>query len=379
MKATNEMKNNTTASLLSIGQLGRYELPTRMIMAPMTRMRAHGDGVPSDMMVTYYSQRACAALIISEATAVSAQGVGYMNAPRLYTEEHVRGWARVTSAVHARGGRIFVQLFHAGRISHPSLLPGTGLPVAPSAIRPKGRVHTPEGRVPYVTPRCVTDEEIPRLVDEFKVAAQLAAAAGFDGAEIHAANGYLLDQFLRNGANHRQAPYGGSPKNRARFLTEVADAVASVLGAGSTGVRLSPLHRFNDMSDSEPRETFTTAVKALDKLGLAYLHLVEKDDAPLVGPRFELSRLRALWSSALVVNEDYDRVRAAAALARGADFISFGKLFIANPDLPRRFLADARLNSPRSDSFYGGDSQGYIDYPFLSADDGASSCEAQSA
>jgi N-ethylmaleimide reductase len=376
MKKTVEMRNDSSSSLLGIGRLGRYELPTRMIMAPMTRMRAHADGVPSDMMVTYYSQRASEALIITEATAVSAQGVGYMNAPRLYTQEHVRGWAKVTSAVHARGGRIFVQLFHAGRITHPSLLPGTALPVAPSAIRPKGHVHTPEGRVPYVTPRCATDEEIPGLVDEFKVAAELAAAAGFDGAEIHAANGYLLDQFLRDGANHRQAPYGGPPKNRARFLTEAAHAVASVLGGGSTGVRLSPLHRFNDMSDSEPQETFTTAVKALDKLGLAYLHLVEKDDAPAVGPRFELSRLRSLWSSALVVNEDYDRVRAEVALARGADFVSFGKLFIANPDLPRRFRADAQLNSPRTDSFYGGDSEGYIDYPFLGADDGASSSSA---
>jgi N-ethylmaleimide reductase len=368
MKATNEMKNDAPTSLLGTARLGQYELPTRMIMAPMTRMRARADGVPSDLMVTYYSQRASAALIVTEATAVSAHGVGYLNAPRLYTQEHVRGWAKVTSAVHGRGGRIFVQLFHAGRISHPSLLPGAALPIAPSAFRQEGNVYTPQGRVPYVTPRCATDEEIPALVDEFKVAAELAAAAGFDGAEIHAANGYLVDQFLRDGTNQRQGPYGGSPKNRARFLVEVAHAVASVLGAGSTGVRLSPLHRFNDISDSQPQETFTTAVKALDKLGLAYLHLVEKDDAPLAGPGFELSRLRSLWSSALVVNEDYDRARAEAALGRGADFVSFGKLFIANPDLPRRFRADAELNAPRPDSFYGGDSQGYIDYPFLGAE-----------
>ncbi len=341
-------------------------------MAPMTRMRAHANGVPSEMMVKYYSQRATAALIVSEATAVSAQGIGYLNAPALYTGEHVNGWRRITSAVHQRGGRIFVQLFHAGRISHSLLQPAQSLPVAPSALQPKGYVFTPHGRAAYETPGALSGSEIPNVVNEFKQAAQLAIDAGFDGAEIHSANGYLLDQFLRDGANRREDEYGGSPVNRARLLDEVARAVASVLGADRTGVRLSPLHAFNDMSDSAPEATFRTVVSRLNDVGLAYLHVVERDDAPHAGPGFELGGLKEIWKSAYVANEDYTRARAEVAIARGVDFVSFGRLFIANPDLPLRFEKNAPLNRPDSDSFYGGDERGYIDYPSL-RDNSASS------
>lgn len=353
------------ATLLQPGRLGRYELPTRVIMAPMTRMRAHSNGVPSRMMVTYYSQRATAALIISEATAVSTQGVGYLNTPGLYTGEHVAAWAKITAAVHERGGRIFVQLFHAGRVSHSLFQPGRSLPVAPSAIQPKGQVFTPEGRMPFETPRALSREGIQKVVEEFKQAAEFAIAAGFDGAEVHAANGYLPDQFLRDGANRRKDEYGGSPANRARLLLEVARAVASVMGPECTGVRLSPLHAFNDMFDSAPEATFRTVVTALDNLGLAYLHVVERDDAPHAGPRFEIGNLRRIWKSAYIANENYDRARAETAIAGGIDFVSFGKLFIANPDLPLRFEKNAPLNPPDRDSFYGGDERGYIDYPAL--------------
>lgn len=352
-------------TLLDRGRLGPYELPTRVVMAPMTRMRAHSDGVPSEMMVTYYMQRATAALIVSEATAVSPRGVGYLNTPGLYSDEQVKAWIRITSAVHQRGGRVFVQLFHAGRISHPLLQPGKSLPVAPSAVRPKGSVRTPEGPMPFETPHALSCAEVVSTVAEFRRAAEFAVAAGFDGAEIHAANGYLLDQFLRNGTNHRTDEYGGSAANRARLLVEAATAVASVVGADRTGVRLSPLHGFNDMSDTAPDVTFGTAVSVLNDLGLAYLHVVERDDAPIAGPRFHIGRLRQIWKSAYIANESYDRSRAEAAIAGGADFVSFGKLFIANPDLPLRFATNAPLNTPNRDTFYGGDERGYIDYPAL--------------
>lgn len=352
-------------ALLEPGRLGRYDLPTRVLMAPMTRMRAHPNGVPSEMMVTYYAQRATAALIISEATAVSAQGVGYGNAPGLYTGEHVSGWTTITAAVHQRGGRIFVQLFHAGRISHPLLQPQNSPPVAPSAVRPDGTVRTPEGALPFETPRPLHRDELAGVVAEFTRAAEFAIAAGFDGVEIHAANGYLLDQFLRSRTNLRHDDYGGSPQNRARLLVEVASSVASVIGADRTGVRLSPLHGFNDISDAAPAVTFGTAVASLNGLGLAYLHVVERDDAPLAGPRFEIASLRQLWKSAYIANESYGRLRAEAALAAGADFVSFGRLFIANPDLPLRFETHALLNIPDRASFYGGDERGYIDYPTL--------------
>ena len=365
MTATNHPILSAPANLFERGKLGRYELPTRVIMAPMTRMRAHRNGVPSEMMVTYYSQRSTAALIVSEATTVSAQGIGYLNAPGLYNAEQLEGWMRITSAVHQRGGRIFLQLFHAGRISHSSLQPGRSLPVAPSAIRPKGHVFTPEGNVPCETPRALNRAEIHRIVGEFRNAAVLAIAAGFDGVEVHAANGYLLDQFLRNGTNHREDEYGGSAENRARLVLEIARVVASVVGSDCTGVRLSPLHAFNDMSDSAPEVTFATVVAALNDLRLAYLHVVERDDAPAAGPRFEIGMLRQIWKSAYIANENYDRTRADVAIARGVDFVSFGKLFIANPYLPFRLENNAPLNPPDRDSFYGGDERGYIDYPPL--------------
>jgi N-ethylmaleimide reductase len=245
------------------------------------------------------------------------------------------------------------------------LQPGGQPPVAPSALQPKGYVFTPEGRMPYETPRALTREEIPSVVAEFRHAAEFAVAAGFDGAEIHAANGYLVDQFLRSGTNCRTDEYGGPPMNRARLLLEVVAAVASVMGRDRTGVRLSPLHAFNDISDSAPEVTFGAAVAALNELDLAYLHVVEKDDAPLAGTGFAIGELRKKWKGVYVANENYDRARAEAAIAQGVNFVSFGKLFIANPDLPLRFEKNASLNPPDQDTFYGGDARGYTDYPPL--------------
>lgn len=367
MTTAKETTSGTSLALLTGHRLGRYELPTRVIMAPMTRNRARQDGVPSESMITYYAQRASAALIISEATAVSASGVGMVNMPAIYRDEHVEGWQKVTRAVHERGGRIFVQLFHAGRVSHPSLQQGGALPVAPSALRPRGTIVTPGGRRPFSAPRPLTREEIPEVVHQFIRAAERSLAAGFDGVELHAANGYLLDQFLRDGTNHRTDEYGGPARKRARVVVEVAQAVASVAGADRTGIRLSPLHSFNDMYDSRPEATFATVVESLNALRLAYLHVVEQNDAPHAGPHFEPSHLRHAWTTAYVANGGYDRESAEAAIRSGVDFVSFGKLFLANPDLPLRFERSATLNEADRHTYYGGTDRGYIDYPFLHA------------
>jgi N-ethylmaleimide reductase len=365
MTDTKGMTTRVPLALLTGHRLGRYDLPTRMIMAPMTRNRARHDGVPSESMITYYAQRASAALIVSEATAVSAQGVGMINMPGIYDDDHIDGWKKVTTAVHQRGGRIFVQLFHAGRVSHPLLQLGGAAPVAPSAIGPRGTIVTTEGRQTFSTPRALTTAELPGVVDQFATAAENALTAGFDGVELHGANGYLLDQFLRDGTNHRTDAYGGSTSNRVRFLVEVAQATAAVVGPERTGIRLSPLHAFNDMYDSRPDTTFTSAVRSLDRLGLAYLHMVEQNDAPIAGPHFDPSRLRHSWTTAYVANGGYDRTSGEAAIRSGVDFVSFGKLFLANPDLPRRFETNATLNEADRSSYYGGTDRGYIDYPSL--------------
>ena len=349
-------------------QLGPYELRNRLVMAPLTRNRAGKDGVPTEMMVTYYEQRATAGLILSEATCIAPQGVGYPLTPGIWNGDQVAAWSRITRAVHAKGGRIFCQLWHVGRISHPSLQPDGALPVAPSAIQPAGEAMTYTGPQPYVTPRALERSELPEVVAQYRVAAKNAIAAGFDGVEVHAANGYLLDEFLRDGSNQRSDDYGGSVDNRARLLLEVLDAVTEAVGPARTGVRLSPVQPFNDMRDSNPEATFSRVVELLNPYGLAYLHVTEmgKDAPGAAGPSFDPGTLRKLWQGVYMTNSGYDRDSATAAVANGgADLVAFGVLYIANPDLAERFAQNAPLNSPDPGTFYGGTEKGYTDYPFL--------------
>jgi len=355
-----------TAELFTPGRLGPYTVPHRVLMAPMTRNRARRDGVPSPSAVIYYAQRAGAGTIVTETTTVSEQAVGYPLMPGIYTADQVAGWRPVVDAVRRFGCRIFLQLFHAGRVSHPSLQPGEALPVAPSPIAPNGQTATYQGPMPFVAPRALSLEEIPTIVEQFRVAAHNALLAGFDGVEIHGANGYLLDQFLRDGSNQRTDAFGGSVARRIRLLLQVTEAVADVWGADRVGVRISPLNGFNSMCDSDPGQTFGTLVTELAGFGLAYLHVVEEDGAPESGRRFDIGSLRNLWNGPYIVNGNYDSSRAVKAIADGrADFVSFGRLFLANPDLPLRFARSAPLNVPDRGSFYGGDDRGYIDYPFL--------------
>ncbi len=349
------MTANSKPDLFTPLTLGKLLLPNRIVMAPMTRSRAGAGNAPNCMMATYYLQRAGAGLIISEATQVSPQGVGYPGTPGMHSYDQIAGWRNVTDAVHAAGGRIFVQLWHVGRISHPSLQPGGQLPVAPSAIRPEGEAMTAEGMQPFVTPRALETEEIPGIVEQYARAATNAAAAGFDGAEIHAANGYLLDQFLRDGSNQRADGYGGTPENRARLLLEVTTAVCDVLGAGQVGVRISPDGTFNDMRDSDPVTTFGAVARMLNKIHPAYLHVVEG--------KFDCGLLRRAFKGVYMANGGYDLNRGNAALASGAaDLIAYGMPFIANPDLPWRFANNAPLAEANPGKLYGGDETGYTDY-----------------
>lgn len=358
--------NRNSLKLLSPGRLGRYLLPTRVVMAPMTRNRVGRDGVPNDLTLAYYAQRASAALIITEATQISRQGVGYANTPGIYRLEQIAGWKRVTDEVHRQKAHVFLQLFHAGRVSHPTLQPGGALPVAPSSLAPQGYAMTYDGPQPFVAPRQLQRGEISKIVGQFRTAARNASAAGFDGVEIHAANGYLLDQFLRDGSNQRTDQYGGPVENRGRLLMEVTEAVVSIWGNNRVGVRLSPLSSFNSMHDSNPEQTFRGAVERLNSLSLAYLHIVEQDDSPASGAGFDLRELRTVWKNASMVNGGYGRESAERALVReGADFVSFGRPFISNPDLPVRFEKGAPLNQSDHATFYGGDERGYTDYPFL--------------
>src|SRR5579883_1545927 len=356
-------------TLFSPIQLGAYTLPNRIVMAPLTRNRAGAGNVPSSLNATYYAQRASAGLLIAEATQVTPYGQGYPATPGIHSLEQIEGWKLVTDAVHTLGGRIFLQLWHVGRISHPSLLPGGVLPVAPSAIAPEsGEAATYEGPKPFVTPRALEIDEIPGIIEAYRQGAKNALAAGFDGVEVHGANGYMLDQFLRDGTNHRTDAYGGSIESRARLLLEVTEAVVDVWGADRVGVRLSPSGTFNSMMDSDPKATFGYAVEALNRFGLAYLHLLEPSeaDARHGGILIPTSYFRPIYKGNLMVNWDYDRDKANAAIASGnADLVSFGKLFIANPDLPERFRLNAALNEPDPSTFYGGGEKGYTDYPAL--------------
>jgi N-ethylmaleimide reductase len=373
-----------TQQLFQPARLGCYELPHRIVMAPLTRSRARQPGnIPTPLNASYYAQRASAALIVSEATQVSQQGQGYAWTPGIHSHEQVEGWRIVTGAVHGAGGLIFLQLWHVGRISHPALQPDGMLPVAPSAIKPAGQAfienENGEGAlVPFVAPRALQTEEMPYIVQQYVRGAKNALAAGFDGVEIHAANGYLLDQFINSSTNQRTDPYGGSIENRARLLMEVVEAVREVWGADRVGVRLSPLGTFNDMGDEDPESTFAYIAEKLSDYSLAYLHLVnpaaaefEKGTQPNPRALGMLELMRERYRGTLIVAGGFDRDSAEAFVVQGrADLIAFGRKFLANPDLPERLRLRAALNADDPSSYYGGGAKGYTDYPTLAQERG---------
>ncbi len=359
----------TTAKLFTPIRVGDMPLANRVAMAPLTRNRArHGDDAPYAIHAEYYAQRASAGLIITEATQISREGQGYIWTPGVYTPAQIAGWRVVTDAVHAKGGRIVLQLWHVGRISHTSLQADGQPPVAPSAIPAATKTFIEGGFAETSAPRALKLAEIPRVIADFRRAAENAAAAGFDGVEIHGANGYLLDQFLRDGTNHRTDAYGGSVENRARLLDEVTGAVVGVLGAGRVGIRLSPFSGANDAADSDPMTTFGHAIDRLNRHGLAYLHMVEGQTG---GSRdlpdgADIGALRARFDGVYIANNGYDRAMAIDAVESGrADMIAFGRPFIANPDLVARLERDAPLNTLDTATLYGGGVEGYTDYPAL--------------
>jgi 2,4-dienoyl-CoA reductase-like NADH-dependent reductase (Old Yellow Enzyme family) len=342
-------------------KIGDLEVPNRILLAPLTRNRSTGPGrVPNAMMREYYAQRASAGLIISEATSVAPAGVGYPHTPGVWSDEQVEGWRNVVAGVHGAGGRMLLQLWHVGRISDPVYQDGA-LPVAPSALAPKGHVSLVRPQRDYVTPRALKTEEIPDVIEAFRRGAENAKAAGFDGVEVHGANGYLLDQFLQDGANKRDDIYGGSIENRARLLLEVTDAVVSVWGAGRVGVHFAPRADMHDMGDSDLSATFGYAARELGKRRIAFLCSRESTKAPRLGPD-----LKAAFGGVYIANEGFSREAAEAVIEAGeADAVAFGKLFIANPDLPRRFSLGAPLNAWNADTFYSEGPVGYTDYPVL--------------
>lgn len=364
--------------LLEPIDLPSLRLPHRIAMAPLTRSRAGEGNVPTAMAVEYYRQRAGASLIVTEATQISQQAQGYAWTPGIHTAEQIAGWRAVSEAVHDEGGRIFLQLWHVGRVSHPSFQPGGGLPVAPTATEVPGKTFIvgENGRGVWAdipVPQELTAAGIERIVDDYASAARNALAAGMDGVEIHAGNGYLLDQFINSSSNHRADQYGGSPENRARLLIEVVDRIRKEVASDRIGVRLTPMGRFMGMHDDTPEKTFGYIVDELDKRGLAYLHLVEPE---IVGtqkdekhdPRWDaiMMDLRRRYRGVLILAGGYDAEKAEAALAsKRADMIAFGRLFIANPDLPDRFKRNAPLNVADPTTFFGGSSAGYTDYPQL--------------
>ena len=344
---------------------GDLTLPNRIVLAPMTRSRAIAGNVPNPLAAIYYAQRASAGLLISEGTQVSPQGVGYIRTPGMHTPAQVAGWKVVTNAVHAAGGRIFAQLWHVGRVSHPDFHGGQ-LPIAPSAVPVNGEVFTSRGRQPLVTPRAATLEDVRDLVAQFRAAAVNAKAAGFDGVELHGANGYLLDQFLRDGSNRRTDHYGGTAENRARLPLDVIDAVIEVWGARRVGYKIAPYFSMFGMSDSDPVRTFSYLADELGRRGVLYLHVAEPRLAtPSPSPRVT-PLLRERFRGTLIVNGGYGRESGEAAVAAGeADLVAYGVAFLANPDLPERFRRHAPLNEPDMATFYAGEAKGYVDYPVL--------------
>jgi N-ethylmaleimide reductase len=335
-----------------------------MVMAPMTRNRANQDNAPHSLNVKHYRQRATAGLIITEATQVSAEGVGYPATPGIYSDAQVSGWRKVTDTVHKEGGHIFVQLWYCGRISHPDLLPDHQTPVAPSALRPDGEAFTYEGLKPFITPRALEADEIPGIVAQYKHAAKMAKEAGFDGIEIHGANGYLIDQFLRDGSNQRSDQYGGSVENRMRFLNEILDAVCEEWPSQRVGIRLTPENSFNSMSDSDPQNHYSYFISQLNARNLAYIHILE-GDMMTKERHVDYRSLRDKFNGIYIANNGYDKVRASDALSKNdCDMIAFGIPFLANPDLVYRYQHDLPLNEADQSTFYGGDEKGYTDYPF---------------
>jgi N-ethylmaleimide reductase len=347
--------------------LGDLTLPNRIVMAPLTRNRATpGTDAANELTATYYRQRASAGLIISEGTQVSPQGQGYLQTPGLYSPAQIAGWKTVTDTVHAAGGRMFAQIWHVGRVSHESLLNG-GAPVAPSAIAAKSKTYIAGGFADVTPPRALTLDEIPGVVGEYADAAANALKAGFDGVEIHGANGYLIDQFLKDGANHRQDAYGGPAENRVRFGLEVVDAILKVFPRTRLGIRISPVSPANDTVTSDPAQVFGLFVSELSKRGIAFIHVVEGATG---GPRdnvpFDWAALRKSFSGAYIANNGYTRDMAIDAVSQGrADLVAFGKAFIANPDLVERLRLDAPLNELDRTTLYGGGEKGYVDYPAL--------------
>ena len=353
--------------------LGDLQLPNRVIMAPLTRCRARQPGdVPWELNATYYAQRATAGLIIAEATQISPQGKGYAFTPGIYSDEQIEGWRKVTSAVHREGGRIVLQLWHVGRISRPELQPDGQTPVAPSAIRPEGAqtfIDETSGMVDVLEPRALAPEEIPGIVDQYRRGAENARRAGFDGVEIHGANGYLLDQFIRSGSNRRGDGYGGSIENRIRLPLMVVEAVMGVWGGGRTGIRLSPTGTFNDMHDEDPVATFGTLASRLNDIGIAYIEVVEdsfQGNEVKGRPESVIDAIRSGFKGAYIGNGNYTSDEARNRMQAGlCDLVSFGRPFISNPDLPARLRRGAPLNPYDADTFYGGHEHGYTDYPAL--------------
>ncbi|WP_316198089.1 MULTISPECIES: alkene reductase [unclassified Bradyrhizobium] len=357
----------STSKLFEPFKLGPITLANRVVMAPLTRNRAVEGMVPSPLAAEYYGQRASAGLLITEASQISQQGQGYQDTPGIYSKAQVEGWRKVTDRVHADGGRIFIQLWHVGRISHVSLQPNGGAPVAPSAIQAKTKTFVVGAFTDVSAPRALELSEIPGIIESYKQAALNAIEAGFDGVEIHGANGYLLDQFAKDGANKRTDAYGGSIENRARLMLEVSKVVSDAIGADKTGIRISPVTPANDVSDSNPQPLFDYIVDQLNALNLVYIHVIEGATG---GPRdiapFDYASLRKRFKGAYMANNGYDLALANKVLdANAADLIAFGKLFISNPDLVERLKAGAPLNEFDKSTFYGGGAKGYIDYPTL--------------
>lgn len=359
------------SSLLSPLRIGRHELAHRVVMAPLTRMRAGSGNVPNELAPTYYGQRASnGGFIISEATQVTPFGQGYPATPGIHSAEQVEGWKEVVDAVHAKGGVIFLQLWHVGRSSHSSFQPGGVLPVAPSAIAITSvKSFTPEWKqVPYETPRALELEEIPDIIDAYRRGARNALAAGFDGVEVHGANGYLLEQFLHSRSNKRTDAYGGTVENRARLLLEVTEAVSGIWGADRVGVRLSPFNRYGDVGDDDPMALYSHVLARLTELDVAYTHMIVGRDGPGVDGESppEIDELRPFWRKPLILAGGFTGESADAAIRTGrADAVAFGRQFIANPDLPQRLRLGASLNDYNRSTFYGGGAAGYIDYPAL--------------
>ncbi|MBP0020177.1 MAG: alkene reductase [Cyanobacteria bacterium SBLK] len=350
--------------------LGAIASPNRIMMAPLTRGRSGVDRIPNDLMAEYYAQRASAGLIISEATQISEQGAGWNQSPGIHTPEQVAGWRKVTEAVHQKGGRIVLQLWHVGRVSHPDFQPEGEIPVSSSAVCPQGEIHTPNGKKPYVTPRALTLDEIPQVIGDYVTATRNAREAGFDGVEIHGANGYIIDQFLRDGVNQRTDAYGGSIENRVRFLQEVTEAVVGEWSSDRVGVRLSPYNPYNDMKDSNPIATFTHAAKVLNAFELAYLHVMESLPGyhlfGLEGVEPAHPYLRQAFDGVVILNGGYDASSGALAIDNNeADAIAYGVPFIANPDLVERYRRGAPLNEADRGTFYTHTPEGYTDYPAL--------------